>query len=62
MVIDEPYEQRNLDNALAAALRDDAQRAIWRSNGLAMAATADIYSLFERAAGMIVAAARHRQP
>ena len=62
MVVNEPYEQRNLDNALAAALRDDAQRAIWRSNGLAMAATADIYSLFERAAGMIVAAARHRQP
>jgi UDP-glucose:(heptosyl)LPS alpha-1,3-glucosyltransferase len=62
MVVDEPYAQRNLDNALATALRDDAQRAIWRSNGLAMAATADIYSLFGRAAEIIVAAARRRQP
>lgn len=62
IVIDEPYEQQNLDKALASMLQDDAQRIIWRSNALRMAATADIYSLFERAADLIVAAAKDTQP
>ena len=36
---------------------DDAQRAQWRKNALLMAEAADIYSLFDRAADFIVAAA-----
>jgi len=43
-------------------LQDDAPRTIWRSNALKMGDTADIYSLFERAADLIMAAEKSSQP
>lgn len=61
IVVDEPYQQQQLNHALASMLRDDSQRAIWRNNGLRMAETADIYSLFDRAADLIMAAVKDRQ-
>jgi UDP-glucose:(heptosyl)LPS alpha-1,3-glucosyltransferase len=61
IVIDEPFSQTQLNDSLARMLEDSSQRKIWRSNGLEMAATADIYSLFDRAAKLIVAAATERQ-
>lgn len=61
IVIDEPFQQQQLDHALASMLRDTQQCKTWRENGLHMAESADIYSLFERAADLIIAAARNRQ-
>lgn len=55
IVIDEPFAQQALDRALAAMLSDAAQRQHWRANALRMAETADLYSLFERAADCILA-------
>lgn len=60
IVIDEPYSQTALNNALTTMLQDDKRRAEWQSNALRMAETADIYSLFERAADFIVSAAREK--
>ena len=57
VVVDEPFSQGALNSALENMLQDDAQCAQWRENALRMAETADIYSLFERAADFIVAAA-----
>ncbi len=53
-VIALPFAQRALDDALAAMLADDAARRRWSANGLAFAARADIYSLPERAADIIL--------
>lgn len=61
VVVDEPFQQQQLNQALLAMLRDTQQCKIWRDNGLKMAETADIYSLFERAADLIMAAAQDRQ-
>lgn len=60
VVVDEPFSQNALNDALATMLQDDEQRARWRTNALRLAETADIYSLFERAADFIVAAARQK--
>jgi UDP-glucose:(heptosyl)LPS alpha-1,3-glucosyltransferase len=62
IVIDEPFSQAALDRALQSMLDNAAQRQVWRQNGLHMASTADIYSLFERAADIIMQAAQERQP
>jgi UDP-glucose:(heptosyl)LPS alpha-1,3-glucosyltransferase len=62
LVMDEPFDQQEMNDALAVMLQDDKQRAIWRSNALKMGETADIYSLFERAADFIVTAAKSTQP
>lgn len=56
-VLSEPFEQAALNAALADMLSDDAARAGMARKGLAWAETADIYSLAERAADLIVGAA-----
>lgn len=53
-VIPLPFEQTLLDRTLAAMLGDSAARAHWSANGLAFAAHADLYSLPERAADIIL--------
>ncbi|HQQ75283.1 MAG TPA: glycosyltransferase family 4 protein [Pseudomonadales bacterium] len=60
IVVDEPFDQQELNNALSVMLGDDARRKAWRENALKMAEIADIYSLFDRAADFIVAAAKSR--
>lgn len=62
LVMEEPFDQLEMNDALALMLQDDTQRATWRNNALKMGETADIYSLFERAADLIVAAAKSSQP
>lgn len=62
VVVSEPFSQTQLNDSLAHMLADSAQREIWRNNGLRMAATADIYSLFDRAADIIIARAKEKQP
>lgn len=58
IVIDEPFDQHELDDALALMLGSDTRRKIWRDNALHMAETTDIYSLFERATDFILGAAQ----
>ena len=53
-VIASPFEQAALDAALAAMLADPAARRRWQANGLAFADQADLYSLPERAADIIL--------
>jgi UDP-glucose:(heptosyl)LPS alpha-1,3-glucosyltransferase len=53
-VIPQPFEQRTLDAALATMLADADARRRWGTNGLAFAAHADLYSLPERAADIIL--------
>lgn len=54
-VVAEPFEQSRLDRTLAAMLDDAAARRRWQTNGLAFAARADIYSMPEHAADLILA-------
>jgi len=53
-VVPLPFAQPTLDRLLAQMLSDEAARRRWRANGLAFAASADIYSLPERAADVIL--------
>lgn len=53
-VIPLPFEQCALDQALAAMLADGSARRKWHANGLAFADRADLYSLPERAADVIL--------
>ena len=53
-IVSEPFEQRALDEALAAMLADDVARERWHANALTFAARADLYSLPEKAADVIV--------
>ena len=62
IVIDEPFDQQEMNDALVLMLRDAAQRKQWQANALNMAETADIYSLFDRAADLIIAATKSTQP
>ena len=55
LVLDEPFEQSQLNKFLARMLKDDAARDVWRRNGLAFADTADLYSMPQRAADVILA-------
>jgi len=50
-----PFDQSAFNRVLVEMLSDDAARAQWSRNGLAFAAHADIYSLPERAADVILA-------
>ncbi|WPC05620.1 glycosyltransferase family 4 protein [Pseudomonas benzenivorans] len=54
-VLPSPFEQQRLNRLLAEMLGDDAQRARWQRNGLAFAETADLYSMPQRAADVILA-------
>jgi UDP-glucose:(heptosyl)LPS alpha-1,3-glucosyltransferase len=54
LVLDEPFEQNQLNEYLARMLDDDAPRAAWGRNGLAFADTADLYSMPQHAADVIL--------
>jgi len=54
LVISEPFAQAEMDRLLQRALSDDDERRRWQANALAFAETADIYSLPERAADLIL--------
>jgi len=55
LVLDEPFEQNQLNDYLARMLKDDAARTSWGRNGLAFADTADLYSMPQHAADVILA-------
>lgn len=55
LVLDEPFDQSQLNHYLARMLKDDAARSIWGRNGLAFADTADLYSMPQHAADVILA-------
>ena len=55
-VLREPFAQAELNQQLAAMLADDAARAQWSRNGLAFADSADLYSMPQHAADVILAA------
>ena len=55
LVLDEPLEQAQLNQYLTTMLTDDAARATWSRNGLAFAETADLYSMPQHAADVILA-------
>jgi len=55
LVLDEPFEQTQLNRYLTQMLSDTAQRAAWGRNGLAFAETADLYSMPQHAADVILA-------
>ena len=54
-VVPTPFEQEVFNRMLAEMLGDDAARAKWGANGLAFADTADLYSMPQRAADVILA-------
>ncbi len=54
VILGEPFEQAALNESLAASLRDADLRRRWQANGLAFAARADLYTLPERAADVIL--------
>lgn len=53
-VVPSPFEQPTLDSMLTQMLLDDQQRDVWKRNGLAYAETADLYSMPQRAADVIL--------
>ena len=55
LVLDEPFEQAQLTHYLGRMLSDADARAAWRRNGLAFAETADLYSMPQHAADVILA-------
>lgn len=56
LVLSEPFEQEELNRYLQRMLEDDDARAAWSANGLAFADSADIYSMPEHAADVILEA------
>ena len=54
-VLASPFEQQQLDRSLREMLEDDRRRAQWQRNGLAFADSADLYSMPQRAADVILA-------
>jgi UDP-glucose:(heptosyl)LPS alpha-1,3-glucosyltransferase len=54
-----PYRQAALDQALVRMLTSP-ERGNWRRNGIAFGTTADLYSLPQRAAEVILDVARKR--
>lgn len=54
LILPEPFDQEACNRQLGASLRDENLRRQWRRNGLAFAARADLYSLAERAADVIL--------
>ncbi|MBX8574243.1 glycosyltransferase family 4 protein [Pseudomonas cichorii] len=55
LVLDDPFDQAQLNRYLVKMLEDDAARRTWGSNGLAFADTADLYSMPRHAADVILA-------
>ncbi|SDS24767.1 UDP-glucose:(heptosyl)LPS alpha-1,3-glucosyltransferase [Pseudomonas asplenii] len=55
LVLDEPFEQNQLNQYLNRMLSDGAARTAWSRNGLAFAETADLYSMPQHAADVILA-------
>ena len=53
-VLPSPFEQTQLNQTVVNMLTDAAARARWSANGLAYAQTADLYSMPQRAADLIV--------
>jgi len=53
IVLQSPFSQPKLNDSLAAMLDSDVKRQQWQENGLRFAATADIYSMPEKAAVLI---------
>lgn len=53
-VLPSPFRQQELDRVLAQMLADSQARARWQANALAFAEQADLYSLPERAADVIL--------
>lgn len=58
LVLDEPFEQAQLNRYLAQMLQDDAARERWAAQGLAFAEHADLYSMPEHAADLILSEAQ----
>lgn len=54
-VLAEPFAQHELNQQLATMLADEAARAQWGRNGLAFADSADLYSMPQHAADVILA-------
>lgn len=54
-VVPSPFQQQQLDSLLAQMLVDSEQRRHWAENALAYADRADLYSMPERAADVILA-------
>lgn len=54
-VVSSPFEQSALTRTLTEMLADDAARAAWQRNGLAFADSADLYSMPQHAADVILA-------
>ncbi|WP_397450235.1 glycosyltransferase family 4 protein [Pseudomonas sp. NA-150] len=54
-VLDDPFDQAQLNQYLADMLADNAARAAWSAHGLAFADTADLYSMPQHAADVILA-------
>ena len=55
LVLDEPFEQAQLNQYLGRMLEDPKARADWGRNGLAFADSADLYSMPQHAADVILA-------
>ena len=55
-VLPSPFAQEQLNHLLADMLADDQRRAFWGRNGLAYADCADLYSMPQHAADIILAA------
>lgn len=53
-IVAEPFQQSAMNDALAAMLANPEARACWQRNALDFAASADLYSLPEHAADVIV--------
>lgn len=54
MVLASPFQQQQLDQALLTSLTDQKQRQQWAKNALTYAETADLYSMPEKAADVIL--------
>ncbi|WP_252088508.1 glycosyltransferase family 4 protein [Pseudomonas sp. MWU13-3659] len=54
LVLDEPFEQEQLNRYLQRMLEDGPQRAAWSRNGVAFADSADLYSMPQHAADVIL--------
>ena len=57
-VLPSPFDQQQLNQWLADMLADDERRAFWGCNGLAFADCADLYSMPQKAADVILAEKR----